>query len=47
MGKQLVLSAAVSMQPFLGPTGAPLKDVSMFARVLDYIGQLIMFLCDS
>jgi chitinase len=38
IGKELVLSAAVSTQPFTGPDGGPLKDVSMFALVLDFVG---------
>jgi chitinase len=39
VGKELVLSAAVSLQPFNGPNDSPLNDVSMFAMVLDYIGR--------
>jgi hypothetical protein len=37
-GKELVLSAAVSVAPFDGPDGNPLADVSAFAAVLDFIG---------
>jgi chitinase len=37
-GKDIVLSAAVSVTPFIGPDGNPLTDVSAFADVLDYIG---------
>lgn len=35
-GKQLV-TAAVSMTGFNGPDGEPVKDVSAFAEVLDYL----------
>ncbi|KAI0053163.1 glycoside hydrolase family 18 protein [Auriscalpium vulgare] len=35
--QNLVLSAAVSVTPFVGPDGTPLSDVSGFASVLDYI----------
>ncbi|THH18711.1 hypothetical protein EW146_g2328 [Bondarzewia mesenterica] len=33
----LTLSAAVSVTPFVGSDGAPMSDVSGFAKVLDYI----------
>ncbi|KDQ60128.1 glycoside hydrolase family 18 protein [Jaapia argillacea MUCL 33604] len=36
-GKNLTLSAAVSITPFVGPNGTPMTDVSAFAAVLDYI----------
>ncbi|KAI9458899.1 chitinase [Lactarius psammicola] len=35
--KDLIISAAVSITPFVGPDGNPLTDVSGFATVLDYI----------
>jgi chitinase len=41
IGKELVLSAAVSTQPFTGPDGAPLADVSMFAMVLDFVEIMV------
>jgi chitinase len=36
----LIISAAVSITPFLGSDGQPMSDVSEFAVVLDYIGSL-------
>jgi chitinase len=36
----LILSAAVTITPFIGSDGKPLSDVSGFADVLDYIGSL-------
>jgi chitinase len=36
----LIVSAAVSIAPFLGSDGNPITDVSEFAKVLDYIGSL-------
>jgi chitinase len=39
-GEDLVLSAAVQTEPFVGANGMPLADVSGFAKVLDYIGSL-------
>ena len=36
----LIISAAVSVTPFIGSDGNPLTDVSEFAKVLDYIGSL-------
>ncbi|EPQ53629.1 glycoside hydrolase family 18 protein [Gloeophyllum trabeum ATCC 11539] len=36
-GKNLTLSAAVSITPFVGSGGTPMSDVSAFASVLDYI----------
>ncbi|KAI0305232.1 chitinase [Multifurca ochricompacta] len=35
--KNLILSAAVAITPFVGPDGSPLSDVSGFAKVLNYI----------
>ena len=39
--QDLIISAAVSIVPFVGPDGNPMTDVSEFAMVLDYIGSLI------
>jgi len=38
--QDLIISAAVSITPFVGPDGKPLTDVSEFAKVLNYIGSL-------
>jgi chitinase len=38
--KDLIISAAVSLKPFLGKDGKPMSDVSGFGEVLDYIGSL-------
>ncbi|KAI9458902.1 chitinase [Lactarius psammicola] len=35
--KDLIISAAVSITPFVGPDGNPMTDVSEFAKVLNYI----------
>jgi len=35
--QDLIISAAVSITPFVGSTGTPMTDVSAFAKVLDYI----------
>jgi chitinase len=37
--KKLIVSAAVSLTPFVGSDGNPLSDVSAFEKVLDYIGS--------
>ncbi|KAF8969395.1 endochitinase [Flammula alnicola] len=37
LGSQLILSAAVATNPFIGPDGNPLSDVSGFSKVLDWI----------
>jgi GH18 family chitinase len=37
--KNLIISAAVSVTPFVGSDGNPMTDVSGFAKVLDYIGS--------
>ncbi|SRR6266478_2973903 len=37
-GPNLIISAAVPVNPFVGPDGKPLTDVSGFGQVLDYIG---------
>lgn len=42
MGQSLVLSAAVSLKPFIDTNGSPMSDVSEFAKVLDYIGSLFL-----
>lgn len=39
-GQNLTLSAAVGLTPFIGSDGSPMDDVSDFAQVLDYIGDL-------
>lgn len=36
---ELIISAAVPVNPFVGPDGEPLMDVSGFGQVLDYIGS--------
>ncbi|TFY74973.1 hypothetical protein EWM64_g9040 [Hericium alpestre] len=36
--KNLTLSAATSVTPWVGPNGTPMSDVSGFAKVLDHIG---------
>jgi chitinase len=38
--QDLIISAAVSITPFVGSDGSPMTDVSGFAKVLDYIGSL-------
>ena len=38
--ENLIISAAVSVTPFVGSDGNPMTDVSGFAKVLDYIGSL-------
>jgi hypothetical protein len=39
-GANLIISAAVTVQPFVGPDGTnPLTNVSGFGQVLDYIGS--------
>jgi len=38
MGKDLVISAAVSLNTFIGTDGKPMTDVSAFAKVLYDIG---------
>jgi len=35
----LIISAAVPVNPFMGPDGKPLKDVTGFGKVLDNIGS--------
>ncbi|KAI0364435.1 chitinase [Pilatotrama ljubarskyi] len=37
IGKKLILSAATSLNPWAGPDGKPLADVSGFAKTLDWI----------
>ena len=44
---KLILSAAVSLKPFIGPDGNPVSSVSEFAKVLDYIGSLFFAFCYS
>jgi chitinase len=38
--KDLIISAAVSISPFLGSNGQPMSDVSQFGIFLDHIGSL-------
>jgi hypothetical protein len=38
--QKLIISAAVSVTPFVGSNGTPMTDVSAFAKVLNYIGSL-------
>jgi chitinase len=40
-GKNLILSAAVSLSPFAGSDGAPMRNVSAFAKVLDFIEIMV------
>jgi hypothetical protein len=47
MAPNLILSAAVSLKPFLDSNGKPMSDVSEFAKVLDYIGSLFLALSVS
>lgn len=47
MDQSLILSAAVSLKPFIDSNGNPLSDVSEFAKVLDYIGSLFLALSVS
>ncbi|KAL0958061.1 hypothetical protein HGRIS_000239 [Hohenbuehelia grisea] len=37
VGKNLTVSVAVGLAPFMGPDGTPMTDVSAFAKVLDHI----------
>ena len=37
IGRSLIISAATTVVPFIGPDGNPLSDVSDFAEVLDFI----------
>jgi hypothetical protein len=47
MAPNLILSAAVSLKPFLDSNDNPMSDVSGFAKVLDYIGSLFLALSVS
>jgi hypothetical protein len=47
MSQSLVLSAAVSLTPFMDSNGSPMTDVSQFAKVLDYIGSSFLALTVS
>jgi chitinase len=38
--KDLIISAAVSITPFVGSNGQPMSDVSEFGKVLNNIGSL-------
>jgi chitinase len=38
--EDLIITAAVTVTPFIGSDGNPMTDVSEFAKVLDYIGSL-------
>ena len=38
--QDLIISAAVSVKPFVGSDNNPTRDVTGFAKVLDYIGSL-------
>lgn len=40
--QDLIISAAVSVKPFVGSDGNPMSDVTGFAKVLDYIGSLFV-----
>lgn len=49
-GPNLIISAAVTINTFVGSNGEPLTDVSEFAKVLDYIGSyfdLVDLKCNS
>jgi chitinase len=37
--QKLIISAAVSLTPFVDSNGTPMTDVSAFAKVLNYIGS--------
>ena len=39
-GQGLILSAAVTITPFVGAGGNPMDDVSDFAKVLDHVGEI-------
>ena len=39
-GEKMTLSATVAITPFTGADGNPMVDVSAFAKVLDYIGEI-------
>ncbi|KAF7332320.1 Glycoside hydrolase family 18 protein [Mycena kentingensis (nom. inval.)] len=41
VGKNLLLSAAAPMTPFVGADGNPRKDVSEFGKLLDYIALMV------
>jgi chitinase len=47
MAPNLILSAAVTVKPFLDSSGNPMTDVSEFAKVLDYIGSFFLALSVS
>ena len=47
MASNLILTAAVSLKPFLDSSSNPMSDVSEFAKVLDYIGSLFLALSVS
>ena len=40
LGQNAILSAAVTDQPFTGPDGQPLKDVSAYAQVMTYVNLM-------
>ena len=40
LGKAAIISAAVTDQPFTGPDGRPLKDVSAYAKVMTYVNLM-------
>jgi hypothetical protein len=42
MTPDIILSAAVSLKPFVGPDGNPITNVTEFANVLDYIGSFFL-----
>ncbi len=45
--KDLIISAAVSLTPFVGSDGKPLSDVSAFGKVLNYICSSLFVLLIS
>ncbi len=45
--KNIIISAAVSLTPFVGSDGKPLSDVSAFGKVLNYICSSLFVLLIS
>ena len=44
---ELILSAAVALDTFVGSDGNPMSSVAEFASILDYIGSLFLDFCFS
>ena len=45
--KNLIMTAAVPLNPYLDSTGKSMSNVTEFAKVLDYIGSLFLAFCLS